>query len=96
MTRSISQAFYRSNTWKKCRNAYMDSQHHICERCGGLAVICHHKEWLNESNYKNPLIAYGWDNLEALCMDCHNKEHFAGGTIADGLMFDENGNITQV
>ncbi|HAR6061626.1 TPA: HNH endonuclease [Staphylococcus pseudintermedius] len=100
MTRSISQSFYRSKTWKKCRNAYMDSQHHICERCGGLAVICHHKEWLNKANYKNPLIAYGWDNLEALCMDCHNKEHFedsgnnSKSVIADGLMFDKNGNIT--
>lgn len=79
----------------------MDSQHHICERCGGLAVICHHKEWLNKANYKNPLIAYGWDNLEALCMDCHNKEHFGDSgnnsksVIADGLMFDRNGNITQ-
>ncbi|AVI05741.1 HNH endonuclease [Staphylococcus hominis] len=93
MTRSISQSFYRSNTWKKCRNAYMDSQHHICERCGGLAVICHHKEWLNEDNYINPHIAYGWDNLEALCLDCHNKEHFGSNSIDDELMFDDNGNI---
>lgn len=80
----------------------MDSQHHICERCGGLAVICHHKEWLNRRNVKNPMVAYNWDNLEALCMDCHNKEHFgdSGNTdksiIADGLKFDEKGNITSI
>ncbi|MDO0995577.1 HNH endonuclease [Staphylococcus borealis] len=93
MTRSISQSFYRSTTWKKCRNAYMQSQNYICERCGGLAVICHHKEWLNEDNYINPHIAYGWDNLEALCLDCHNKEHFGSNSIDDELMFDDNGNI---
>lgn len=71
----------------------MQSQNYICERCGGLAVICHHKEWLNEDNYINPYIAYGWDNLEALCLDCHNKEHFGSNSIDDKLMFDDNGNI---
>ncbi|WP_261007121.1 HNH endonuclease [Staphylococcus haemolyticus] len=71
----------------------MQSQNYICERCGGLAVICHHKEWLNEDNYINPYIAYGWDNLEALCLDCHNKEHFGSNSIDDELMFDDNGNI---
>lgn len=71
----------------------MQSQNYICERCGGLAVICHHKEWLNEDNYINPHIVYGWDNLEALCLDCHNKEHFGSNSIDDELMFDDNGNI---
>ena len=92
MTRSISQSFYRSNTWKKCRNAYMQSQNYICERCGGLAVICHHKIWLNESNVDDPMMTYNWDNLEALCIDCHNKEHFGSKSIDDELMFDDNGN----
>ncbi|PTK29184.1 HNH endonuclease, partial [Staphylococcus hominis] len=55
MTRSISRSFYRSNRWKKCRNAYMQSQNYICERCGNLADICHHKIWLNESNVDDPM-----------------------------------------
>ncbi|NMD90787.1 HNH endonuclease [Staphylococcus hominis] len=93
MTRSISRSFYRSNRWKKCKNAYMQSQNYICERCGNLADICHHKIWLNESNVDDPMMTYNWDNLEALCIDCHNKEHFGSKSIDDELMFDEKGNI---
>lgn len=96
MARSVSQAFYNNSKWIKCRKAYMSSQHYICERCGDIATICHHKVWLNESNVNNHEYAYNFDNLEALCMDCHNKEHFGSGVIADGLKFDENGNITQI
>ena len=71
----------------------MQSQNYICERCGGLAVICHHKIWLNESNVDDPMMTYNWDNLEALCIDCHNKEHFGSKSIDDELMFDDNGNM---
>lgn len=96
MARSVSQAFYRSSKWIKCKNGYMASQHYICERCGGLATICHHKEWLNESNVTNPMIAYNWDNLEAVCHSCHNKEHFGNGIIENGLVFDEKGNLIKI
>lgn len=95
MTRSISESFYRQKAWKDCRNAYMSSKHYICERCGDVATICHHKEWLNDMNVLDPLIAYGFDNLEALCQTCHNKEHFGKGTIDDELKFDKNGNVTR-
>lgn len=42
------------------------------------AAIVHHKIHLDRSNYKDPKVAYNFKNLEALCRDCHNKEHFAG------------------
>ena len=53
----------------------------LCERClaRGLlvpAVIVHHKEHLTEESYKLPEVSLNFDNLEALCQDCHNKEHF--------------------
>lgn len=96
MARSVSQAFYRSSKWIKCKNGYMASQHYICERCGGLATICHHKIWLNQSNVDNPMITYSWDNLEALCIDCHNKEHFGNTVTEKGLAFDEKGNLIKI
>lgn len=71
----------------------MSSQYYICERCGNLATICHHKVWLNESNVSDPWVTLNWDNLEALCHDCHNKEHFKTNATRDGLIFDENGNL---
>lgn len=96
MARSVSQSFYKSAKWIKCRNGYMASKHYICERCGSLAVICHHKIWLNSENVNDPMIAYNWDMLEALCLDCHNKEHFGSAVIEEGLQFDEKGNIIKI
>lgn len=74
----------------------MKSKHWLCERCGGAAKIAHHKTWLNKDNINNPDITLNWDNLEALCQDCHNKEHNSNKeAVQEGLMFDENGDLIQ-
>ncbi|MGN5893799.1 HNH endonuclease [Staphylococcus simulans] len=96
MAKSIPNAFYKSAKWIKCRDSYMASQHYICERCGGLASICHHKVYLNAENYKNPHISLNHDHLEALCQTCHNQEHFGGQVIGKGLQFDGEGNIIKI
>lgn len=67
--------FYNSKAWKRASAAYMASKHYICERCGRPAQICHHKTYLNGTNVHDPAIALSFDNLEALCLDCHNAEH---------------------
>lgn len=67
--------FYKSAEWRKVSTAYMESKHYICERCGRPATICHHKTWLNDVNVHDPAIALSFDNLECLCIDCHNAEH---------------------
>ena len=78
--RSIDNEFYRSVTWKRCRDAYMQKVNHLCERCLAQGIyeparIVHHKIYLNESNVNDPSIAYNFDNLEALCSRHHNEEH---------------------
>lgn len=70
----------------------MKSQNYICERCGEPAKICHHKIYLTRDNINNPYITLCWDNLEALCQDCHNKEHHKEGPKLR-YSFDEEGNI---
>jgi hypothetical protein len=69
---------------------YMESKNYICERCGGVAVICHHRKYITPANIDNPEITLNPDNLEALCADCHNKEHKGKSSTA---IFDENGNM---
>ena len=87
-----AQAFYLSQNWKDTSRAYMLSQDNICERCGEPAKICHHKTYLTRDNINNPAISLCWDNLEALCQDCHNKEHHR--TERKGrYKFDAEGNI---
>lgn len=85
-----NSVFYHSKAWKRVSTAYMTSRSYICERCGNPATICHHKKHLDGKNVNDPKVALNFDNLEALCQDCHNKEHFSNH---DFCKFDEAGNV---
>lgn len=79
--RNAPESFYKSSQWKTCREQYLDKSNHLCERClaKGLYVparFVHHKIHLNFSNVSDPNIALNFNNLESLCFDCHNNEHF--------------------
>lgn len=38
--------------------------------------MVHHKQYINSNNIWNTDITLNFENLELLCFDCHNKEHF--------------------
>lgn len=95
MAKDYAKGFYHSKAWKDTQAAYMASQHYICERCGSVARIVHHKKYITPHNISNPYITLDWNNLEALCMDCHNAEHIGSAVCAKGLKFDKNGNIVK-
>ena len=86
-------AFYNSQAWRRVSTAYMSSKLYICERCGKPAQICRHKKWLNDTNVLDATVALNPDNLEALCIDCHNAEH---GLRHDITVFDDDGNVSEV
>ena len=88
-----NSSFYNSKEWRRVSAAYLSSKLYICERCGKPAQICHHKKWLNESNVHDPETALSFDNLEALCIECHNAEH---GLRHDITVFDDAGNVVEV
>lgn len=77
-----AKGFYTSKAWRSNSRAYLESVDGLCERCRakGLlvpAVIVHHRIHLTPENIKDPKYSMAWSNLEALCQDCHNKEHFS-------------------
>ena len=79
--RSVDERFYNSKKWRKVAAAYKQERGGLCERCKAKGIyrpadIVHHKTHLTHETVKNARIAYGFDNLEALCIDCHNLEHF--------------------
>lgn len=89
--------FYGSRKWKRCRKNYL-SIHPICERCNKLGIvkraeIVHHKIYLDTPSYKDPELSLNFDNLEALCFDCHQAEHHRGKDCRDELYFDADGNL---
>ena len=94
MARDFSKKFYNSKEWAKCREAFKQSKHGICERCGMPGEEVHHKIYLTPDNINNPYITLNWDNLELLCSSCHSKEHMSKyDVVRDDVMFDKNGNL---
>ena len=85
----IVEKFYKSKEWKETQRLYKLSKLNTCERCGGLGKIVHHKNYISVENINNPDITLNFDNLELLCQDCHNKEHFE----KSDYFFDEQGMI---
>lgn len=62
-----------------------------------LGRIVHHKIHLNSKNIYNPNLTMSFDNLELLCQDCHNKEHFASSDFdLDGEVKDNGKNILEL
>lgn len=97
MAKEYAKRFYASKAWRDTQKAYMQSKHYVCERCGRSAVIVHHKTYITPANINDPNITLNWDNLEALCQDCHNKEHFQDRSVtAEGLTFDDQGNLVKL
>lgn len=90
---NIRKSFYKTTKWKKCRDTYYAKEHGVCERCGGLGVIVHHKIYLTDENYLDPNISLNFDNLELLCMDCHNNEHKSISDVGIGMYFNEDGDL---
>ena len=90
-----TKQFYWTKEWRKTAALFMEYKGGICERCGRLAHIIHHKKYITPENVTNPDISLNWDNLEALCFECHNREHNAGTSIAEGPCCDENGDIQE-
>lgn len=91
--REFAKTFYKSKAWQKCSQCYMQSVNYVCERCGGVASICHHRKYLTPENINDPVVALNWENLEALCIDCHNREHMQKH---NKVIFDDNGNVKRV
>lgn len=91
-----AEQFYNSDTWRACRFAFLQTKGFDCERCSTPddpvpATIAHHKVYLTARNINDPAVALHFDNLEALCQDCHNKEHHEKKNAR--YKFDENGNV---
>lgn len=96
MARDFSKKFYNGKEWKKCRDSFKESKHHICERCQGIGEEVHHKIWLTPKNINDPYITLSWDNLELLCQSCHSKEHMSKyDVVREDVMFDSNGDLVR-
>jgi len=89
-TREQKRKFYDSKQWKQLREEVKKRDNYECQECKRqgkvfidtyeysesakrkkIKLVVHHIKELE--NY--PELALEMDNLETICVDCHNKEH---------------------
>jgi len=85
---------YRSKKWAKIKKE-KKLLNPFCERCLKKGIytpsyIIHHKEYITDKNYEDDNVFYNIDNLESVCLECHNKEHFGE---KQEFFFDKNGDL---
>ena len=98
VARDFAKKFYNSKQWIKCREAYKQSVNGLCERCLSKGKYVpgdevHHKIYLTPENINDPNITLSFENLELLCSSCHNNEHHSTDVTAEGLCFNEHGEL---
>ncbi len=75
--------FYTGKAWRDLSYTLKIKRGGCCERCGWQAVekndwsklIGHHKIELTEDNVDDPNVSLNANDVEIICLDCHNKEH---------------------
>lgn len=70
--RQQDKNFYSSVRWLKLRAAFV-SENPLCAECKRKGRVTparhvHHKQ----PRKAYPDLAYEWDNLESICLECHN------------------------
>lgn len=96
MAQPWAKSFYNSRQWAQVRDYVMMRDRFTCVKCGRPAQEVHHKTHLSRENIFDPKITLNPDNLQALCRDCHFRQHEedAGrGDAGQGFRFDENGQL---
>lgn len=71
--------FYSSRKWLAVRDTVRKRDGMVCQKCGKDVVgryIVDHIKPLTMSNYKDYDVAYNLDNLQLLCISCHNNKTF--------------------
>lgn len=93
---AAAKKFYNSKDWKKCRAKYIIKVFGLCEHCEDPGYIVDHIEEINDSNVHDSHITLNEENLQYLCLSCHNKKTFKKqNATANGLVFNENGDLIQ-
>lgn len=103
MAKDFSRHIYHTSEWERVRQAAWARDHGLCQEClkrgrVTIAEIVHHKVELTPFNVNDQTVAFGVDNLECVCRDCHATLHGARQRPAPrrDIGFDSQGNLIRV
>ncbi len=69
------KTFYNSSEWQRAKQMALDKTNGFCQNCGAPAEQVHHIKHLTLENVNDYNISLNPNNLVALCIGCHNKQH---------------------
>lgn len=96
MAKEYAKRFYKSTAWKKCRESYIAATlDGMCEHCKEVpGYIVDHIVEITPVNINNPDITLNHENLQYLCLQCHNTKTFSKySPMREDVMFNENGEL---
>lgn len=93
MAKWFAKQFYHSKRWLSCRASFIAQRRGIdggmCQHCRArLGYIVDHIVELTAENITDAEVALNHENLQYLCVECHNRKTFSKETYCT---FDENG-----
>lgn len=94
MAKEYAKSFYKSDKWLQCKKSFIAERRAIdgglCQRCRKrYGYIVHHRQHITPENITDPMVTLSHTNLEYLCQECHNKEHFSDAGLR--YMIGEDG-----
>lgn len=93
MAKAWARGLYNSKRWRSARAEVLRRDRYTCQHCHGRAEEVHHLVELTPTNIQDDAIAFGLDNLQALCWRCHRDVTHKRGDLVDGFEFDEQGQV---
>lgn len=80
MAKEWAQQLYNSAAWRQLRKVIISKRGLHCEKCGRLVanpsqLVADHIIELTPENVGNVNVALNEDNIQLLCVDCHNAKH---------------------
>lgn len=99
MAKAYAKRFYNSKAWQRCRETFIMSRipidGGICQACKDKpGYIVDHIQEISADNINNTDITLNHNNLQYLCLECHNRKTFGKHkAIEDGVMFNEEGDL---
>lgn len=97
--KDYARKFYKSKAWQRCRASFIGKRQGIdgglCEHCKKKkGYIVDHIEEITPENINDVNITLNHENLQYLCLECHNTKTFKKNfAIRKNLFFDEEGNL---
>ena len=94
MAKEYAKLFYKSDKWLQCKKSFIAERRAIdgglCQRCRKrYGYIVHLRQHITPENITDPMVTLSHTNLEYLCQECHNKEHFGDAGLR--YMIGEDG-----